>query len=178
MKKFKIVIDTDGDIGVDRVSPYFYESDFEEITSKELTKEELIPYLIASQIMCTFLPYYYNYHFEELLSFADDIYDDPKKIEKSFLYNKVDDKEYFKKIISHFIETTKDCIKFIDDGFDYHISMGNQNIEVINLDRYNKLNEIEKKIYNVLQDEFKFLLDNNELMRITKKIYNSLKENK
>jgi len=178
MKKFKIVIDTDSDIGEYDVEPYFFESDFEEITSKELTKEELIPYFIASQILCAYLPKYYNYHFEDLLSFANDIYEDPKKIEKTFLYNKVENKEYFKEFIDNAIKNTKRCIKFIDDGFDYDLSMGNQTIEVINLDRYNKLNEIEKKIYNVLQDEFKFFFDNNELMKITKKIYNSLKENK
>jgi len=178
-KKYKIIVDTDGDIGEYSTTPYLKKSGFEMLSSDSLNKNELAPLLLSIILMVRFLPKYYDrYHIKDILNVVKKMYDEKNKIIKiptEDEFNKmVEEHDVLKKIFKDndnlyqiITEFIKDVNYFIKSDSDEEVFYsGNQTVSVVRVDK--KMNEFEKAIVDVIREEFGITYK--ECERIAKRI--------
>jgi len=158
--KYKIIIDTDGDISEENTKPFLKKSDFEQLSSDFIELDKFKILLLASFLMTRFLPKYYeNYNLKDLIDFSKKIFElknlDSKlkefilnnKVFKIILRDKIYNIEFIVEIIKHYFNKT---VEFAKEKYNYeYFCIGNLTIYI---EIENNKND-EDIIFNILKNE-------------------------
>ena len=186
--KYKITIDTDGDISEKNTKPFLMKSDFEKLSSDFLKIDDFKILLLASLLMVKFLPKYYgDYHLKDLVDFAEKLFKIAKSGDKNILDEDFRSLIIENKVLRTFVvdfketlDSVKEIVKYymreVHEFEFYYFDIGNQVIMVEKIEEYEEEKVFEKVIIDVLKEELVSVITYEDCKKIAFKIKNEIKK--